>query len=217
MYKCQVCDGKNERSVDELSHKYLRNNGKYYHFDCYISYLVCKKHMDKEDALVEAERLHLITVEEIKKTTIRDDFFKLIQNKYYKELPKSFFTRVDSITKGEYKKKDGFEQSISYFELYEMYSNDKMMLKLDKIAYSNNIKQDERIFWDLAVMFNEYSNYIKAKRRAIKDSDEAKDAINNIRKYKIDAKERYKEQRDKTIDSNKVSIDIDSIVDELLL
>lgn len=210
--KCQKCDNKGEKTVN-TKHKHVYTNGKYYHFECYMEVLM-KEGRSREEAFLEAERIYNLKLDEEKEKELENDFFKLIMDIYKQPLSQYFYVRINEIINGKYKK--GMPQKISYKELFEMYSNDKMIKKLDKIAYSSKIKQDKRLMWDLAVMFNQYPKYVKAKKDSIKNSEEAKEAIDNINKYKIDPKLRYKESREDTINKNKKSVNIDDIIDDIL-
>jgi hypothetical protein len=212
--KCSSCDGTGFKTIETQTMKFVYVGKKYYHYECYVESLILKKKMTREDAIIEAERLYKIKEAEINEMDTKDRFFKLIMTQYGQPLPAYFFTKVNLVTTGKYK--SGMPQSITYSELIEMYSNEKMLKKLDKIAFSSNIKKDNRLMWDLAVMFNEYPNYVKAKKRAIKDSSDTQEAINNVNKYKINPSERFKPRREETQTNNKNSVNIDDLVNDIL-
>jgi len=212
--KCYKCDGRNEKSIDTTKGKYIYDTGKYYHYDCYLQKIIKKNKISKEDAIIEADRIFNLRIEIEKEKQIEDDFYQMIMKMYNLPLPNYFFMKVKKVVNGTYKKE--MPQRITYKELTDMYSNKHMRLRLDKIAFSSKIKQDERFNWDLAVIFNEYPRYLKAKRRATKDSEGTKEAIENVKRYRINPSDRYKTTREETVSRNESSVDIDDIVNDIL-
>ena len=213
--KCSACDEKGVKTINTDNSKFIKDGSSYYHYDCYVAKLIKSKKMSKEDALLETERLRLLYRNEIEEAKIKDDLFTLIMDLYDQVLPSFFYIQVDRITKGTYKK--GNKQKISYGELLEMYSNEKMIHKLDKVAHSKTIEQGNRANWDLAVMFNEYPRYANHKKKLLKNSQSMKEAIDNINKYKINPKDRLRTTRIQTEESNKDSIDIGDLADDMLI
>lgn len=210
-YKCTKCS----EIIQTRTDKFVPDGKRYMHFECYIEKAMRNK-KTREEATIEAETMYSLARPWTERQDIVRDFSTLIKS-IYGETPvyySAFMQRISGIVSGEYKKHIGY--SISYPELIEMYSNQKMKQKLDKIAYSRNIQQDNRLLWDLEVIFNEYPNYLRAKKRAFVDSEEGKEAVKNIQKYKINPSERYKQNREEVIEQNKRSVDINDLVDELL-
>ena len=216
LYKCQECDEGKSRTIDDGDSEcnFIKAKDGRYHYNCYITKLMRTKRMSKEDALIETERLKQTMKTELETAKERTDLFELLVDIYGQELPKSFCIKLARIASGKYSKDTS--EKISYGELLEMYSNDKMVNKLDKIAYGKAIEQGNRLDWDLAVMFNEYPRYIKHKKRLLKGSEDLKDALANINKYKIDPKNRLEATRKQTLESNKKSVSIDGLVDDIL-
>jgi len=219
MHRCQKCNDVNEKTLDTLSQEYVHEGNKYWHMECYINKLMESKKMSREDAIVEAFRiidLNLdVTTEEKNKDRVNDivlDICGLDKTINKKEI--GFFNIcLENLRKGIYKNKK--TNKITFTELYEMYSNEKMLRKLDSIAHSKNIEREDRLLWDLGVMVNEYPNYLKSKRKFLRDSESCKDAIENMKKYKISSEVRYKASREKTIEENKSSVKIDDIIDDM--
>lgn len=213
--KCKYCDDTNEKTIDTSENRYLKIGTNYAHFDCHRVYITTKKRGEKlsqEDAMVECLRLEEITKREVKETELKEELFSLLTSYYETPIPNNFFVKIDAITKGKYK---GISNPISYFELFEMYSNQKMMDKLDKLGYDKGLKKEDRLHWDLGCMVNEYPNYVKAKRKKKSLEQDSIDAVENIKRYRIDRDKVYKEKKETTEESNKNSTDIDSIVNDL--
>lgn len=213
--KCKYCDDKNEKSIDTSTNKYVKINVGYAHSDCHRMYLITRKKlpMKEEDAILEILRLEEITKKENEENELRAKFYNMLVEYYKIPIPNNFFIKIDAITKGKYK---GISNSISYFELYEMYSNKKMLQKLESIACSKNIiDMEDRYHWDFGVMVNEYPKYVKAKLKNKALQNEANNAIENIEKYRIDKTDRYINEREKTKEENENSTKVDDIVNDL--
>jgi len=214
--KCAECDAVHKKSINTKENEYVSSGGKYYHKHCFIMLLRTRKKlpMSEEDATIEAMRLVAVSRKKQDELQDKDDFYQLLEKIYGIKPENSFFNRVSDIVSGKYK--NNSPRKISYAELIDMYSNEKMLLKLKKIAFNKGIEEKGRMSWDLAVMFNEYPKYVNSKRRAIRDSEESKQALENINRYKISPDKRYKDIREKVSSDNKKSIKIDDLVDEIL-
>lgn len=164
--KCRICDGKNEKSINiEVDDFIMIKKGKvseYYHTQCYLIHLISKKKMSEQESLLEIQRIKSLMIEEIEDKKYREKLCGLIMNLYnISFLPNYFFIRLSEINKGTYK---NIKEPISNLELFEMYSNQKLIAKLEKIAIKKNIKKDNRLYWDLSIILNEYESYKKWKR-----------------------------------------------------
>jgi len=212
--KCKHCDDVNEKSIDTSQNRYLKIGSNYAHFDCHKIYLVSRKKdkLKEEDALIECLRLEDITKKETKEIELKEELFNLLLDYYETPIPNGFFVKIDAITKGKYK---GVSNPISYFELVEMYSNKKMMDKLDKLAYDKSLKKEDRLHWDLGCMVNEYPNYVKAKRKKKALEDDSVQAIENIQKYRTNKNQIYQELKKQTEDANKNNTNVDNLVNDL--
>jgi len=188
--KCKHCDDVNEKSIDTSQNRYLKIGSNYAHFDCHKIYLVSRT----------------------KEIELKEELFNLLLDYYETPIPNGFFVKIDAITKGKYK---GISNPISYFELVEMYSNKKMMDKLDKLAYDKSLKKEDRLHWDLGCMVNEYPNYVKAKRKKKALEDDSVQAIENIQKYRTNKNQIYQELKKQTEDANKNNTNVDNLVNDL--
>jgi len=216
LYKCQGCDTDGRKTIDDGDPEcnFIKAKNGRYHYNCYIEKLMKTKKMSKEDALIETERIKQTMQTVVEAESNKKRLQALLTEIYGQELPVYFCIKLAKITNGTYKKITS--EKISYKELLEMYSNGKMINKLDKVAFGSSIDNADRLDWDLAVMFNEYPRYVKHKKKMLKGSEDLKEALENIRKYKIDPKDRFEATRRQTLETNKKSVSIDSLVDDIL-
>lgn len=213
--KCKYCDEKGEKTIDTSENRYLKIGVSYAHFDCHKIYLTTKKRGSKfteEDAILECFRLEEITKKEVMESELKEELFNILLEYYEIPIPNNFFIKIDAITKGKYK---GISNPISYAELVEMYSNHKMIEKLEKIGFSKGLKKEDRLHWDLGCMVNEYPNYVKAKRKRKALEQDSIQAIENISRYKIDRDKIYKNKKESSEELNKNSTKVEDLVNDL--
>lgn len=196
--KCQICDKKNEQSINVDVDDFITTKKgklkKYCHTQCYLIYLITKKKMSEKDALLEIQRLKSLMFEEIEEQKYREKLCNLIMNIYSIScLPKYFFIRLAEINKGTYR---NIKEPISNFELFEMYSNQKLIAKLENIALKKGIEKNNRLYWDLSIVLGEYENYKKWKRNHVaKDINtlKIKDELQKIKQMKTNQKNNEEE------------------------
>lgn len=121
--------------------------------------------MSEEESFLETQRLKALMVEQMEDIKYRDKLCQIIMDMYgISHLPNHFFMRLAEINKGTYK---NIKEPISNHDLFEMYSNQKLIAKLGKIALKKGIEKDRRLYWDLAVILGEYEGYKRWKRNNI--------------------------------------------------
>ena len=192
--KCQICDGKNEYSINIDADDFIMikkgQASEYYHTQCYYIYLITKKKMTEQESLLEIQRIKSLMIEEVEDKKYREKLCGLIMDLYnISFLPKYFFIRLSEINRGTYK---NIKEAISNFELFEMYSNQKLIAKLEKIAIKKDIKKDNRLYWDLAIILGEYENYKKWKRQSSSkdiDIDKLKEDLKQIKQMQKSIKQ----------------------------
>lgn len=202
--KCYVCDEKGEKTIDTRLDDYIKCEKGYAHSDCHKIKLTTRRinKMNGIEAEAEIDRLKDIMRHQQQEVQHRDDLINLLKEYYKITIPPYFFMKLNNINTGEYK---GLLKPITNYELYEMYSNRKMMIKLEKIASKKNMKKNDRLNWDLAIMIGEYDNYIKAKNKRKIHNMESKDAIETIQKYKIKIKNKNEDEKnDDIVDINEL-------------
>lgn len=162
--KCWYCDKTGKKSLDKNSQDYVKKDGKNYHTECYKQMLKNKGIIELEIEL-EIKKLKQQMIEHEKEIELKNkpknelcywlmDFYNI------DVLPTGFYHRLASITKGEYVKA---KISISYEELLEIYK--KMANYLNKAAMKKGGFDNEsgRLYWDLAIVINNYNDYKKWK------------------------------------------------------
>lgn len=184
--RCYYCDKRDEktkkwsRSLDKDKQDYVKKNNKNYHTKCYIKFL---KNKGKKNNEIDLEIYHLKEKMEEHENKIKlknkpkNDLCDWIMNYYNIDvLPTGFFHRLTSITKGEYAKA---RVKISYEELLDIYK--KMAGYLNKVAMNKGgfDNQSGRLYWDLAIVVNNYNDYKKWKE-SIHQSDENRKKIDKM-------------------------------------
>jgi len=182
--KCFLCDKGKEKTINTATDDFIKTKRGYAHTDCYKIYMTtrARPRLTQEEVIVEIARLKNKYSDKVKEIEYKDKLCALIKDYYEVNLPSYFFTRLVEITNGTHK---SLREEITYCELYEMYSNEKMMRKLDKIAFNKGIQKDKRLMWDLAIMVGEYENYKKAKLKQLTHRQDVQDSINELNKYKL--------------------------------
>lgn len=183
--KCNFCDKVGKKTVDIMSDDCVKFDGKYAHINCYKNHLVTRKKckLTENEAISEISRLVELNKSHIEDIYYRNALMDIIFKKYEITAVSTFFyKKLDDINNGDYK--GILKNGISNFELYEMYSNEKLLRKLDNIAFKNNVRQDERPNYDLAVVINEYPNYVKFKQRSMDSREEVNESVKDMKRYK---------------------------------
>lgn len=210
--KCMVCDEKGEKSIETKSDDYIKVGNSYAHTNCHRIKLTTRRQnrMTEEDAIVEIERIKEIMKSEQDLSQLKDDFFRMIMDYYNINLSTYFYQKIAEIVNGNRK---GLNEPISYAELYEMYSNDKMLRKLEKIAYKKNMTDNnKRIFWDLGVMVNEYDNYKKFKSKKLYEDDNVKKIIEDAERMKHVTTRKEIEDGKETQESDSEEVDLSDLI-----
>lgn len=182
--KCMICDDSGEKSIETKYDDFLKIGSSYVHTNCYLIKLTTRKkdRLCEKDALIEIQRIKSVMKSEVDLKRVKEDFFELIMNYYNVNIPKFFYIRIAEIANGT---REGVKEPISYYELFEMYSNEKMMRKLDKIAHKKNMTdKSKRLFWDLSIIVNEYDNYKKAKINKLHDDENVKKVLEQAEKMR---------------------------------
>lgn len=196
---------------------------KYMHSECYIKYATnlkrnkktideCNDYIKKcKTENIEYERKDKEKIREYKKRcALYDYLFDFYGISFF---PKSFYTRMDSVFKGEYK---GLNREISPTDLLEMWQQKKSYLQAVAEKNSktgNEISGMSHIYYDLAILLSKYDSYLKWKEKQ-------KNALVDKEKREEDSKEFISFNRvvknQKDIHSkNSSGININSILDEI--
>lgn len=200
--KCQICDKTKERSINIEKDDYVYIDGKYYHTECYHIFLITKKKMSEKEAITKIQKIKQQMKLKSEQNLYRDKLTKLLLEVYSNMyvLPGYFYMKLNEINKGKYK---GLKAPISNMELYEMYSNPKLINRLNKVAYKKRIKIEDRPTWDLAIVLSEYNNYKKSKKRQLINSVTDDNLKGEVKKIKKDIEKAKKNKKNNnTVDIN---------------
>lgn len=162
--RCEGCKEliEKKRGIDT---EYFRYKKKYYHKDCLIEKLnsLKKDKVDNIDLFLKQ-----LDDEEINRRN-EADIYWYEKNKLFQWLydfydvggfDTAFYLKVNNMVQGkDYKCKLG----ITYQELLEMYQ--KMANYLNKVARNKGIENDNRCYWDLAIVIKDYGKYKEWKEK----------------------------------------------------
>jgi hypothetical protein len=217
--KCTYCDGKGIKSIKVGRDKFIYYNRKYYHYDCFVEY----KNKNNEYNLSQEQIINLADEMVLKTKTIKSVIDSINRDRlvywlydYYNVSTFSnlFFQKLTKINNGTYS--DKLIVPISCYDLLQIFK--KMKSYLDKV-HSNNerngkiISLNNRVNYDLAIILNNYDEYMKWKQ---------KQKAENVEKVKL--QEEVKSKRDIQINNitsiqknknNNEEINIADILDEV--
>jgi hypothetical protein len=169
--KCSYCDDKGVKTIKIGESKFLYYNGKYYHYECFIEYK--NKHneynLTQEQLIKMADELVLKTktIKSVRESIDRDRLtYWLYDNYNISVLPNLFFQKLKKINDGTYS--DKIIVPISCYELLQIFK--KLKSYLDKINSNNErkgkgIPLSQRVNYDLAIVLNNYDEYVKWKQK----------------------------------------------------
>lgn len=158
---CSYC----KKSLDSENEKvlYIRNTKKWIHYDCFIQQkLNMKRPKSIEEITQTANECYRLTLEYINDRKHKDELYKYLQTFYnIVVLPTYFFVKMDSIYNGTYK---GLARGIPAEHLLDMWkrkSNYLLKVYAGNQAKGKNLDSMGRINYDLAILLNQYDNYLK--------------------------------------------------------
>jgi hypothetical protein len=172
--KCHftLCDFPINIDKDET----IKTDKNFYHFDCYVNYLITKKKMSKVEAELLAKPLYQETLEYLKTEKDKSKLIQFIQKQYDMVfLPKYLYTKLDAIYKGEFK---GMSKSIMPCELLEIWDR-----KFPEFVKFNSYKRSKgeviegigRINYDLAIVLSKYDSFKKWKSSQVQNESQEKE------------------------------------------
>ena len=171
--KCKVCDKPKTKTINLEKDKFIFYNNSYFHYDCFIS-LQMKRTRKKieltyEEAKILADKMLIKTSEsEVVNTLIDRDrlTYWIYENYDITVLPSLFFQKIKQINDGTFSMR--INTPISYYDLLQIFK--KMKTYLDKVNNNNERKGKKidsirRIDYDLAIVINNYDEYLKWKQK----------------------------------------------------
>ena len=211
-FKCAYCDPSVKRgetpikTIDTDNHLYIKDkNKKYYHQECFESYLRTKKKLNEDeiklliDERIEQQEKEMLELQE------KDAFLTWVMNFYDGTLPSYFLKKLQSVRDGTF---EGLNEAINYSTLLDIYQY--MANYLNKNAMKKQInKTTQRMNYDLAVVIGNYGDYkrFKAKQHANQVTKETVTRQTDVDK-KVQQASKVKKKED---------FDITDYMDDLLL
>ena len=204
-----------EKSIDIDRDKFVYYKSGYYHYDCLLKEFSENNRLSALEAKERADKiLHKTLENNIVKNSIDKDrlYFWLYENYNVTSFSKLFYMRMSDIQTGRFS--ENVTVPISYYDILQIFK--KMKPYLEK-QYAKNVRSGKkfdskgRINYDLAIVVNNYDDYVKWKQKhksrnteiqKVKEELQVKQEI-NIDDIHINCKD----------DSNEINIS--EILDEL--
>jgi len=167
--KCKICDKPKTKTIKLETEKFIYYQQSYYHYDCFIKFQTEKKLLEFNEAKELADDMVIKTIESdyVNSLIDRDRLTYWIYNNYnLTVLPVLFFQKIKQINDGTFAVR--INAPISYYDLLQIFK--KMKTYLDKVNNNNERKGKKidllrRIDYDLAIVINNYDEYLKWKQK----------------------------------------------------
>lgn len=169
--KCNYCDIKGTKTIKIGADKFIFYNKKFYHYNCFIKYK-----NDNNEYNLSQEQINKMADELVMKTktikSVRDSIdrdrltYWLYDNYNISVLPNLFFQKLRKINNGTYS--DKLIVPISCYDLLQIFK--KLKSYLEKVHNNNERKGKAipislRVNYDLAIVLNNYDEYVKWKQK----------------------------------------------------
>lgn len=235
--KCKYCD----KNIDLKTDKWLKEKKRYIHKQCLIDREIEKGHSKEHiDSIIEQlvnqyeeeqrmkmqidlnkrkhkEEQKIKSLEDKeKRKEYKTKFVQYIQNTYnLKVLPQYFFIKLSNINNGTYK---GLSRGIPYEDLLDMFK--RKQKQLDKMAFNKKKYGKEfknqlgRVYFDIAVIVNQYDSYLKWREKQKKLEIEKTKKTNNIFEFVVKEKNKIENRHENVLNTEK-DLDINTLLDEI--
>lgn len=177
-----MCDKPKTKTINLEVDKFIFYQQSYYHYDCFIKFQTDKKCLTLDNAIKLANEMVIKTTKSdyVNSLIDRDRLTYWIYDNYnLTVLPALFFQKTKQINDGTFSMR--INAPISYYDLLQIFK--KMKTYLDKVNNNNERKGKKidvirRIDYDLAIVINNYDEYLKWKQKQ-KTEDIVKTEIKN--------------------------------------
>ena len=167
--KCKICDKPKTKTIKLETGKFIYYQQSYYHYDCFVKFQTEKKSLAFNEAKELADEMVIKTIESdyVNSLIDRDRLTYWIYDNYnLTVLPVLFFQKIKQINDGTFAVR--INAPISYYDLLQIFK--KMKTYLDKVNNNNERKGKKidllrRIDYDLAIVINNYDEYLKWKQK----------------------------------------------------
>lgn len=218
--KCKVCDATRTRTIKVDEGKFIYYKSSYFHYNCFIKHIVDTDKLTYEEAKLFADKMVIKTSKSktVNNSIDRDRLtYWIYENYNINVLSALFFQKLKQINDGTYAMR--INTPITYYDLLQIFK--KMKTYLDKVNYKNERKGkkidiSKRINYDLAIVINNYDEYLKWKQK-----QKTEEIENNKIKTDFDIKKDIQInnisvlQKEKNKNDKNEEIDIANILDEV--
>jgi len=218
--KCKICDKPKTKTIKLETEKFIYYQQSYYHYDCFVKFQTEKKLLTLNKAKELADEMVIKTIESdyVNSLIDRDRLTYWIYDNYnLTVLPVLFFQKIKQINDGTFAVR--INAPIYYYDLLQIFK--KMKTYLDKVNNNNERKGKKidllrRIDYDLAIVINNYDEYLKWKQKQKTEEIEKKIIKDDILlKSNIQINTISSLQRKNNQIGNNDEINISDILDEV--
>jgi len=188
--KCKLCK---ENIVLETSKFVPYNGDKYYHYDCFITFMESKKrnNFSQEEIKHLAEELQEQYFNKTKNIINENHLFKYLQKRYgLVYMPTFIFVKFNSVFDGTYK---NLSEPVNAEDLLDMWIRKESYLDKNyqwKLSKGECMDDIGRMWYDLATLMAKVSSYRKWKMSQV-INEITKENIIEEKKSKIDYTKLY--------------------------
>lgn len=179
-----MCDKPKTKTINLETDKFIFYQQSYYHYNCFIKFQTEKKCLTLDNAIKLANEMVIKTTKSdyVNSLIDRDRLTYWIYDNYnLTVLPALFFQKTKQINDGTFSMR--INAPISYYDLLQIFK--KMKTYLDKVNNNNERKGKKidvirRIDYDLAIVINNYDEYLKWKQKQKTEEIEKTEIKNDL-------------------------------------
>jgi len=217
--KCKICDKPRTKTINLETEKFIYYQQSFYHYNCFVEFKMAKNQLTLDKATELANEMVIKTSESDSLNSLIDRdrlTYWLYDNYDINVLPILFFQKIKQINDGTFAMR--VNVPIPYYDLLQIFK--KMKTYLDKVNKQNERKGKKidiirRVDYDLAIVINNYDEYLKWRQKQ-KTEEIDKKAIKNDIISKSDIKiNTISTLQRKNNQNNNDEINISDILDEV--
>jgi len=167
--KCKMCDKPRVKTVNLDTEKFIHYKQSFYHYNCFVELKMKEDKLELNEAIELADKMVIKTreIKTINSSIDRDRLtYWLYENYDINVLSPLFFQKIKQINDGTFAMR--INSPITYYDLLQIFK--KMKTYLDKVNSQNERKGKKidvirRVDYDLAIVINNYDEYLKWKQK----------------------------------------------------
>lgn len=185
--KCYFCDKQRQKTINVDVDKFIYYKNSYFHYNCFIKYKLKEKEnkLSEEEIVALADKMviNTKTSKTVSENIDRDRLIYWIYENYnISVLSPLFFTKLKAINDGTFGKR--INAPISCYDLLQIFI--KMKSYLDKVNNKNErngkkIDLCKRVDYDLAIVINNYDEYLKWRQKQKTETIEKKEIQEEVK------------------------------------